>query len=145
MSGRNSKSSEEQVKAHGWCRRYTDPVTPNRMSMTQRNGLLVFEGYEDASQTSPRKLVSFDLAGDIQSGTYHEWAPRFSIYVYESPVIHIRGVDGFIKLEINYAAQEFNCRLEYRVRAPDQTIFDVAMQVELVGFNQMIIPSSSSM
>jgi hypothetical protein len=114
---------------------------PNEMTMTDQAGLLRFQAWT-GKPTASGQLVAFELPANIQSGTHDEWARMFGIYRYGvGGVENWRGISGSIELVVNRVRQEFSALINYNVRAPDQSEFQVTVNLRVSGFNTIIIPS----
>ncbi|RON07328.1 hypothetical protein BK659_18785 [Pseudomonas brassicacearum] len=144
MSENNASQLEVIINASGSCKGNLGPLgslVPDGISMVERSGLLIFE----ASTGSPavrRQTVVFELPGNIQSGSHDQWARWFAIYVYDGEQVKSwRGLEGAIDLVINSSKQEFSASLKYTVGAPDQSEFEVTVDLSISGFNKLITPS----
>jgi hypothetical protein len=132
------------VNPGSWCKGDLGPLgplVPNKIKMIDHSGLLIFEAHTGNPPVSGQ-IVTFELPGNIQTGTYSELARAFRIYGFGGEKVEIwGGISGTIELVVNRARQEFSATLEYVVRAPDLSQFNVAINLSVLGFNQVIIPS----
>jgi hypothetical protein len=111
--------------------------------LAENSGLLRFEAHT-GNQPVTLQVVTFELPANIQTGKHDGHARAFSIYRYGGEKVERwRGDSGFIDLVVDRAKQEFSAILDYAVRAPDQSKFNVTIELSILGFNQIIIPSLS--
>jgi hypothetical protein len=136
--------TDKIINASGWCNGELGPLgplVPNKIMMIDHSGLLRFEAHTGNTPVSGQ-VVIFELPANIQTGKHDGYARAFGIHRYGGEAVeNWRGVSGFIELIFNRAKQEFSATLDYVVRAPDQSEFTVNIELGILGFNQIIIPS----
>jgi hypothetical protein len=136
--------TNQVVIPSGWCKGKLGPLgdlVPNKIALIDRSNILTFEARTGNPPVSGQ-VLTFELPGNIQSGSHEDWARLFGIYSYGGEHVEAwRGISGTIDLVINRTQQQFSATLDYKVLAPDGTEFYVNVDLGISGFNQLITPS----